>query len=78
MAPKKKKKSAGGNKKAKTVTKEDKPLYLPLVYDIPKYEDPLETTPKVTVVTALAEPATPLFCTHQLYIHPQASGESTT
>lgn len=61
---KKKKKTIGGNKKAKgTTAKDDKPLYLPLVYDIPKYEDPLETTPKVTVTTALAEPATPLFCT---------------
>ena len=42
-------------------TKEDKPLYLPLVYDIPKYEDPLETTPRVTITTSLAEPATALF-----------------
>jgi hypothetical protein len=59
---KKKVKKTGGNKKAGTSkTKEEKPLYLPLVYEIPKYEDPLETTPKVTLTISLAEPQTSLF-----------------
>ena len=62
----------GGNKKKKAVpskAKEEKPLFLPLVYDIPKYEDPKDTTDRVKITTCLAEPITALFSITNIIIY---------
>ena len=49
MPPKKKK---GKKKKGKKKAKE----YLPLIYNIPEYEDPKIVTPKVDLIIKIANP----------------------
>lgn len=47
-----KKKKGGKKKKAKKKEKE----YLPLIYNIPEYEDPAVVTPKVDLIIKIASP----------------------
>ena len=54
-----------GSKKKKSLKK--KKEYLPCVYDIPKYEDPLEVTAKVKITTILYEPASALMRIEDTY-----------
>jgi hypothetical protein len=49
----KKKKSKKGKKKG------DKPEYLPLIYNIPEYEDPNESSSEVKIKLILANPESP-------------------
>ena len=64
MAKVKKGVKKGGKKKKSSKKKKE---YLPCVYDIPKYEDPLEVTSKVKVTTMLYEPASALMRIEDTY-----------